>query len=54
MLDLRAEVRQSSGDVKARNVRGRCKKAQHLGTLDRGEYRQVAGATSTNVAQGDF
>ena len=31
MLDLRAEMRQSSGDVKPRNVRGVAKKPQHLG-----------------------
>ena len=31
MLDLRAEVRQSSGEVKPRNVRGRCQKTTTMG-----------------------
>jgi hypothetical protein len=31
MLDLRAEVRQSSGEVKPRNVRGRCQKTTTSG-----------------------
>ena len=31
MLDLRAEVRQSGGEVKPRNVRGRCQKTTTSG-----------------------
>jgi len=44
MLDLRAEFRQSPGDVKPRNVRGRCQKTTTSRRADCGEHRQVAGA----------
>jgi hypothetical protein len=49
MIDLRAEMRQSCGDVKPRNVRGRCQKTTTSRRADCGEHRQAAGATVQSV-----
>jgi hypothetical protein len=49
MLDLRAEFRQSPGDVKPRNVRGRCQKTTTSRRADCSEHRQAAGASAQDL-----
>jgi len=44
MRGLRTEIRQSGGDAKPRNVRGRCQKTTTRRPTNCGEYRQAAVA----------
>jgi hypothetical protein len=48
-VNLRAEMRQSCGDVKPRNVRGRCQKTTTSRRADRGEHSEAARAFAEAV-----
>jgi hypothetical protein len=50
MLDLSAGLRQSCGDVKPRNVRGRCQKTTTFRREGYGKRRQVAGASAEGLS----
>ncbi len=49
MLGLRAEVRQSRGDVKPRNLRWRCQKTTTIEARRCGEYRQLPELFYSNL-----